>query len=454
MPVLRVTLAAALCCALLAAGCRDSRSFCPEGTVTADPSEIPDGSSMTSVFVEVHNPNTSNGLGITTELAAVTGVIEDPFARATTYACAHDRVGPVEVCATTTYTEDRSGNPVPSDVPGVEASQQYLGRSHVQIPDPFECSSTKCTVVVCPETKNVCPEVSSLTASPDALSEGETATVSVVADDPDENPEQLLTTLTARHGTIGDPNASETTYACDPEVGGFIEICVVASDGDSSCDAEKCTSVRCPGDPLDNTCPIIASLTADPMTIEPGSVSSEITVDAIDPDESPVAMRTELSSTTGVFADRFASQTTFFCGDSGPVEICANANDGDPNCDVESCMTVQCPTDIPANVCPQLFVINAIPRNIRSGNTSTIVQTRGQDTDGLPVPLVLTLNALWGSFEDTENIPEPNNVVAQNATYICDRPGEVEVCVDATDGACTKTLCTDLICPNDIPTPP
>ena len=88
------------------------------------------------------------------------------------------------------------------------------------------------------------------------------------------------------------------------------------------------------------------------------------------------------------------------------------------------------------------------------GETSTRVETRGQDTDGLPMPLTLTLNALWGSFENTENIQEPFNVVAQNATYICDRPGPVEVCVDATDGACTKTLCDNLICPDDIPNPP
>jgi hypothetical protein len=101
-----------------------------------------------------------------------------------------------------------------------------------------------------------------------------------------------------------------------------------------------------------------------------------------------------------------------------------------------------------------LFVINGVPRIIPEGETSTRVETRGQDTDGLPVPLVLTLNALWGSFENTINIPEPNNVVAQNATYVCDRPGDVEVCVDATDGACVKTLCDNIVCPDDIPVPP
>jgi hypothetical protein len=130
------------------------------------------------------------------------------------------------------------------------------------------------------------------------------------------------------------------------------------------------------------------------------------------------------------------------------------ATDDDPECEETRCITVQCPSTIPVNICPMLFVINAIPSAIPAGETTTRVQTRGQDTDGLPIPLVLTLDALWGSFEDTENIPEQNNVIAQNATYICDRPGPVEICVDATDGACTKTLCRDILCPDDVPTSP
>ena len=116
-------------------------------------------------------------------------------------------------------------------------------------------------------------------------------------------------------------------------------------------------------------------------------------------------------------------------------------------------MTLQCPSEIPANICPQLFVINGVPRVIPNGETSTLVQTRGQDTDGLPFPLTLTLSALWGELENTENVPKPLNVVEQNATYVCDRPGPVEVCVDATDGACTKTLCDNLVCPDGIPSP-
>jgi hypothetical protein len=105
------------------------------------------------------------------------------------------------------------------------------------------------------------------------------------------------------------------------------------------------------------------------------------------------------------------------------------------------------------NLCPKLFVINPVPRTIRDGNDSTLVETRGQETDGVPMPVDLTLGALWGTFEDTEISRAPDGVVSQNATYVCDRPGPVEVCVEASDGACTKSLCDQIICPDTVSEP-
>ena len=452
MPVLKVTLTAAFLCAMLSAGCRGPGEKCAQGTVTFGSPEIPPGISQTELFVDVSNPFPDNGLDVVTELTSVSGSIADPFARETTFSCAQDVSGPVEVCVHTSYVDQSAVDGALSEVPNVEAQLEYIRPSHITLPDPLECDTTQCSVVICPEEKNECPEVSSLTVEPVALAEAQSAMVRVVASDVDDNPEALVTTLTARSGTIGDPNASETSYQCDPEVGGVIEICVVASDGDTSCDVERCTSVRCPGDPGENTCPIIESLTADPLTN--GATTTTVRVDATDPDDFPVPMRTELSSDTGVFTDRFARETIFLCGAPGDVKVCVKANDGDPSCDVETCMTIKCPSTIPANVCPNLNVINAIPSVIRSPATSTLVQTRGWDNDLQPMPLLLTLSALWGSFENTENMPGSGTVVQQNATYICDRPGDVEVCVDATDGACTKTLCTNIICPDGIPTPP
>ena len=469
MPVVRSMSAAALCCVLTVAGCRGGDDQCPKGTVTADPATIPEGLSETELLVDVLIPYVVDGYVAVTELSAISGTIADPFARATTYACAYDVSGPVEVCVTTVYVDPDAEESALSEVPGVAAMYEYIRPSHIVLPDPLECSTLSCTVVTCPEDKNECPEVSSLTIDPmppTIVPEGETATITVVAGDPDDGPEALVTTLTAGHGEIADAHASETTYTCDPNFGGVIPICVDASDG--ACTETLCTQVRCPGEPAENTCPIIESVSADPNPIPRGMDSSIVVVTALDPDEFPESLGIEWTSDGGGFLDPNAPETTFTCGEAGPVEVCVEVSDGDPSClelpDAKRCITIQCPGDVIPNVCPNLNVINFNPSStIAPGSNWTNVQTRGWDTDRRPFPLMLTLSALWGSFEDTENMtcpeitpdcPQSDNVVFQNAIYICDRPGEVELCVDATDGACTKTLCANVVCPDDTPTPP
>ena len=469
MSVVRVSWSAMFWCALVVVGCRGEPSDCPQGSVTAEPTTIPEGASGTDLFVDVHIPHPVDGLVAVTELSAISGIIADPLARATTYACAHDVSGPVEVCVNTVYVDGDAEGGASSEVPNVGAVYEYLRAPHVRLSDPLQCSHTNCTDVVCPEEKNACPEVSSLTIDPTppmVVPEGEAASITVVANDPDDNPEVLVTTLTARHGIIADANAWEATYTCDPNVGGVIPICVDASDG--ACTETVCEQVRCPGEPLENTCPIIESMSADPNPIPPRTDSSTVVVTAFDPDEFPEPLSIEWTSDGGGFEDPHEPETTFRCGQSGPVDVCVEVSDGDPSClelpDAKRCMTIECPGDVIVNICPNLNVINVYPSTtIEPGSNWTAVQTRGWDTDRKPFPMTLTLNALWGSFDDTENLscpeitlecPHSSNVVFQNAIYFCDRPGPVELCVDATDGACTKTLCTDVDCPDDIPIPP
>jgi hypothetical protein len=92
----------------------------------------------------------------------------------------------------------------------------------------------------------------------------------------------------------------------------------------------------------------------------------------------------------------------------------------------------------PDNLCPKLFTVNAIPSNIPTGENTADVQVRAEDPDDGPLPLVTTFHALSGSFEDAH---------APNTVYTCGDPGLIEICADANDGACVKTLCTDVRCP-------
>jgi hypothetical protein len=93
----------------------------------------------------------------------------------------------------------------------------------------------------------------------------------------------------------------------------------------------------------------------------------------------------------------------------------------------------------PDNLCPKFFVLNAIPSNIPTGENTTDVQVRAEDPDDGPLPLVTTFHALSGSFEDAH---------APETVYTCGDPGLIEICADASDGACVKTACIDVRCPD------
>ena len=51
------------------------------------------------------------------------------------------------------------------------------------------------------------------------------------------------------------------------------------------------------------------------------------------------------------------------------------------------------------------------------------------------------LYAIRGTFEDAS---------ATETVYTCERAGLNEICADVSDGACVKTLCTDVRCPDDL----
>jgi hypothetical protein len=104
---------------------------------------------------------------------------------------------------------------------------------------------TDCTTVTCSGQGSICPVITSFTASPKVIPESETsATIEVTAEDPDDNPEPLVTTYSAEHGAFDDLHAGKATFTCDSDVGGPIEICVEASDG--GCAKTRCISVYCP----------------------------------------------------------------------------------------------------------------------------------------------------------------------------------------------------------------
>ena len=194
------------CYAVLLVGCRGEESFCPAPSVEVDPVIIPVGDNDTAVSVTVENPNPDNGREVLTELYADSGTFDDPEALETTYTCAHDVTGEVEICVDAAYGPAIGPGPG-SAGEAIAAAVEYLRAPTAYFVRPEDCLETACTTVVCPSEKNECPVIHELEVLPEVIMEGETATVRVDAEDPDDNPAPLVTTLVATAGTFGDRQA-------------------------------------------------------------------------------------------------------------------------------------------------------------------------------------------------------------------------------------------------------
>jgi hypothetical protein len=146
------------CCVALLVGCRGEETFCPAPTVEVDPEVIPVGDNDTTVTVSIENPNPDNGREVLTELYADSGTFDDPSALETTYTCAHDVTGEVEICADVAYGPPIGPGPgSASEV--VAAAVEYLRAPHAYFVRPEDCLETACATVVCPAEKNQCPVI-------------------------------------------------------------------------------------------------------------------------------------------------------------------------------------------------------------------------------------------------------------------------------------------------------
>ena len=91
-----------------------------------------------------------------------------------------------------------------------------------------------------------------------------------------------------------------------------------------------------------NRCPRLHFLNAVPIDVP--AEGSEVTVLVSDADEDPLT--TELTATSGIFADPTAQLTTYFCdGAAGAQTISVTVTDGDEACNKSKSFPVKCPGD-------------------------------------------------------------------------------------------------------------
>jgi hypothetical protein len=157
-----------------------------------------------------------------------------------------------------------------------------------------------------------------------------------------------------------------------------------------------------------------------------GSTDSTVSVVATDPDMSAEPLETRFRATTGTFNDPAASSATYACGAPEAAMVILIRGKADPSRDVEQTITIQCPDDIPINLCPKRNTVNAIPSNIPADKGWTEVQVRASDSDAGRLPLVTMFHSFRGSFDDPR---------AADTLYRWERTSLQELCAHASDGA-------------------
>ncbi|MGB5704058.1 MAG: hypothetical protein WBM48_14645, partial [Polyangiales bacterium] len=91
---------------------------------------------------------------------------------------------------------------------------------------------------------NVCPVINQINVVPQTIAVGQTATVSINANDPEGG--TLAYDWTSLAGTFADPAATTTTYTCTQALDHNVSISV--SDGDTFCDQSRLLNVTCVAD--------------------------------------------------------------------------------------------------------------------------------------------------------------------------------------------------------------
>jgi hypothetical protein len=279
---------------------------CPTvDALEANPTEIPPGQLTSTITVRASDPVTERP--VATMLRSPDGTFDDPTAQSTTFTCDPYAEGPVDVCVDAQVEEGSAGEP---------------------------CVTAECIDVTCPE--NQCPIIERFQAvRGTAPGELGTATIFVEVRDPDGRPEGLSLALWAEAGTFKDPSSFESKYWCDlARHGEPIDICLLVSDGDESCDQTACIEVEC------NICPTLNAFNAIPSAI-PDPNKMLVQWRGADADEGPQPLTAQFTSASGSFDDPTAMDSVFTCDKSGPVEMCVEIADG--ICAKSRCMAVLCP---------------------------------------------------------------------------------------------------------------
>ncbi len=127
---------------------------------------------------------------------------------------------------------------------GASALFNVVAAATTSVSVPIDCRGTPTTgSVLVNGTINICPRVSSVSASPPT---GNVIAISSVADDPDNGPQPLSYSWTTTSGTLSNAAAQNPTLTCTAP--GAASLTLTVSDGEPTCNATFNLQVACPPD--------------------------------------------------------------------------------------------------------------------------------------------------------------------------------------------------------------
>ena len=257
------------------------------------------------------------------------------------------------------------------------------------------------TMGVACDKANQDPSISDLSADPETVIAGDTATLSCVASDPDGD--TLSYAWTCSGGDITGTVSTVTYTALD--VGGSYTIGVTVSDGNGGTADESITVVV-----VVNNAPVISGVTANP-TMVVGGDNADITCDVIDPDFDVLSY--SWSCTGGSISGSGNAVSWTAPSADGNYSITATVSDGKGGTDSQS-VTVTVST----NHAPVISSVVPSPATVYASGSSAVTCTATDaDSDALTYEWIASGGSISGSGNVvTWNAPAEEGGYAVTAT--------------------------------------
>ena len=290
---------------------------------------------------------------------------------------------------------------------------------------------------------NQAPVITSVTASPSAISDTETSQLQVNAYDPDSGPSALTYswTIPAGQGTLNNYNIANPIYT-PPNVSSVQTFTLTAKVSDGADITTQTVNIIVTDSIVVNQAPVITSVTASPSAIS-DTETSQLQVNAYDPDSGPSALTYSWTIPAGqgtLNNYNIANPVYTPPNVSSPQTFTLTAKVSDGADITTQTVNITVTDTIVVNQAPVITSVTASPSAIADNETSQL-QVIAYDPDSGP-------NALTYSWTVPAGQGSLNNYNITNPIYTppdVSSPQTFTLTVAVSDGADITTQTVDII---------